>query len=326
MADVRRELLEKSKAKAKRRRRIWQGIFATLFVLFIIGIILFLRWEKIRVATIEIAGNKTVQTEDLKKYIENKITGQWFYLIPKNNSLFVSKHDLGQNILVDFPDISEIKIKRDGFTKLDLKVSERAPEILWCRKNASTVVSVPVVSPVVATATTGSSTSAVLQLRQDYVEAGSTGTTSDNDKCFYSDKTGFIFADAPNFSGNVMFKVYGLLSDEPIGGRPLPQEDFTDLLQTIDALPELFKTAGLSAVTPKNLSMDSYGDCKVTIAGTDLIPDWQVIFHYRQDLNEVANNLHTIFSSTEFKADKANSGALDYIDLRFGKKVFYKFK
>jgi len=283
MADVRRELLEKSRRQAKRRQRLWLMLFVILLISILVGTVFFLRWEEIRISTISVSGNKVVKTEDLDGYIKTQISGMWFWVIPKNNSLFINKLSLGQGVRQQFPDISKLEIKRVGFNKLDLKVYERSPKFLWCQ-------------------------------------------SGEIEKCFYVDETGFIFAEAPNFSGNILFKIYGLLSQGPVGSRPIARSSFVGLVKIIDTLPDLFRASGLDVAQSEKLLIDKYGDCRVTVIGLSSGNDWQFIFHYQQDLSELASNLNTIFNSSEFKADKASLGSLDYIDLRFGKKVFYKFK
>ncbi len=198
---------------------------------------------------------------------------------------------LGQNIIKNFPDIENVSVGRDGFTKVLISVSERSPKLLWCL------------------------------------------TAEDNDKCFYADKTGFLFSVAPNFSDNILFKVYGLIDSDPIGTRPLSADQFSELLTTIDSLPGLVKSAGITPAIPRRLTIDQAGDCRVLISGAGNTASsttsgtWTIVFNQSQNLQTLASNLNTVFSAPEFQADLISaSHRLDYIDLRFGKKVFYKFK
>jgi len=52
----------------------------------------------------------------------------------------------------------------------------------------------------------------------------------------------------------------------------------------------------------------------------------RLIINSTDDLSIILKNLETIFRSDNLKKVLASGGILDYIDLRYGNKVFYKFK
>ncbi|MCE9628588.1 MAG: FtsQ-type POTRA domain-containing protein [Candidatus Vogelbacteria bacterium] len=289
--DARKELFKESKKRSLRRRKILLSLFIGLVVVFLIGFVLVLRLNIFIIQEINIVGNKVVKTESLMSLTEKRLAGNYLFVIPKNNNFLFSPFYLGQNIIKNFPDIENVTVQREGFTKLEVKVSERSPKLLWCL-------------------------SAV-----------------EGDECFYADKTGFLFAPAPNFSDNILFKVYGLIDSDPIGGRPLSAERFSGLLSIIDSLPGLVKSAGITPAVPRRLTIDRAGDCRVLISGSNTTASsttagtWTIVFNQTQDLPTLASNLNTVFATPEFQADLISADhQLDYIDLRFGKKVFYKFK
>ncbi|MEK7176606.1 MAG: hypothetical protein AAB704_02205, partial [Patescibacteria group bacterium] len=52
----------------------------------------------------------------------------------------------------------------------------------------------------------------------------------------------------------------------------------------------------------------------------------RLIISIADDLSKVLENLETILRSDNLKKALARGGVIDYIDLRYGNKIFYKFK
>lgn len=72
----------------------------------------------------------------------------------------------------------------------------------------------------------------------------------------------------------------------------------------------------------KKIYIDSYGD--VTLSDKDDIS--KIIFSDKVDINKVWSNLVSAIDTNPLKAKLEDSNeVLDYLDLRFGNKVFYKF-
>jgi cell division septal protein FtsQ len=138
------------------------------------------------------------------------------------------------------------------------------------------------------------------------------GLVSDkNTDCYFLDTTGYIFAPAPVFSGNAYFQFYGLASstDNPVGEHYLPSADFKNVDKFITSLT----TLGVSSYA---LKLDS------TITGTlYLTQGGELRFAQTEDYQTLLDNILTIYRQTDIFTHGEN---LDYIDMRFGNKVFYK--
>lgn len=132
-----------------------------------------------------------------------------------------------------------------------------------------------------------------------------------NESCAFVDPGGFIFAPAPDFSGPIFLK----FSDE----RPAAPEMGKNMLS-----PDEFK----NLITFKNL-LAGRG---INIRKINLKEDgvfefyssegWYLILKGENEPVSSLNNLELILDS----AVKNQRPDLEYIDLRFGKKVFYKLK
>lgn len=138
--------------------------------------------------------------------------------------------------------------------------------------------------------------------------------------CYFLDENGFIFDHAPKFSGNAYFSHYGGLnaSTSPIGANLLPQENFRELSGFIE------KARGLElAPLSIHIGNEQYAE---------LILDegWRLKFHLDQNFTELAGNLAALAHSEEWgkalRGEALDGRMLEYMDLRFGSKVYYKFK
>jgi hypothetical protein len=144
-----------------------------------------------------------------------------------------------------------------------------------------------------------------------------------DEKCYFMDQDGYIFDEAPYFSGGVYFKFYGLPgvgnTADPSGSYYSKQNfqqlvSFRDILVGFNLKPVAFNTT-------------SGGDIEVYLSsGAPLTIGPKLIIRSGTDFQKVAENLETALTTeplqTEFKTKYAT---LSYIDLRFGNKVYYRF-
>jgi hypothetical protein len=134
--------------------------------------------------------------------------------------------------------------------------------------------------------------------------------------CYFMDKTGYIFVKSPYFSENVFFTVYGQLAStsNPIGARVVPATEFTRIVEFKDLIEEI----GFDA---KAVGVLKDGDYELVLKGAG-----KILFNTKNDLIKSVNNIRLAVTSAPLSGElKAKSGLLQYIDVRFGNKVFYKF-
>lgn len=138
----------------------------------------------------------------------------------------------------------------------------------------------------------------------------------DKSDCYFVDKDGYVYSKAPNFSGDVFFKVYGEVNGGgPIGGQFLQQSKYQSLLFFKSAIEE-------ALLKPVAVFKSIDGDMEIY-----LDDDSRIIYNLEQDINRLATDLALILKNDSFLKEMAEKGTpLDYVDLRFGNKVYYKFK
>lgn len=133
-------------------------------------------------------------------------------------------------------------------------------------------------------------------------------------ECYFLNTEGLIFSKAPNFTGNVFFRFYGDVGNgEPIGKRYLETaEEFGRMTLLIDSV------RGLNLV-PVELLPLSNDDFELYMEDGS-----KIIFGKVQRSSQIVDNLKAVLESNAFQQE--NTGSIDYIDLRFGNKVYYKLK
>lgn len=135
--------------------------------------------------------------------------------------------------------------------------------------------------------------------------------------CFFLDETGFIFQAAPSFYGTSFLKFFGGVSgDDPVGQRFLTPERFGEINLFLNELTSLgLKPIGFG-VLPDG------GGYEVLLMGGG-----RIFVSAEKNLGEAILNLGTLLNKTELKEIKTNTTLkLDYIDLRYGNRIYYKLR
>ncbi len=150
------------------------------------------------------------------------------------------------------------------------------------------------------------------------ITQSSVGTSTSNQTtgCYHVDWGGLVFekeSDAPASGKVALYKTFG--KENMIGERILDQGKFAKLRELLRSLTEL-------NLKPEGVVFKDNGDFEVR-TGTD----GKFIFGGSDDLNVSVNNLKLLLDSEEFKKEVVvGSKKIDYVDLRFGKKLFFKVK
>src|SRR3989338_931762 len=126
------------------------------------------------------------------------------------------------------------------------------------------------------------------------------------EKCYFMDGDGFIFDEAPYFSGEVYFRFYGSSNG-----------DFVKLFPFKKIIEDMgLKPIGLSILENSNVEMFLSGKSKP-----------KIIFNATSDFQKIAENLQAALATEPLRSDFKNKySSLLYLDLRYGNKVYFKFK
>lgn len=139
--------------------------------------------------------------------------------------------------------------------------------------------------------------------------------SEDIQECYFlNEKEGLVFSKAPNFTGNVFFRFYGDLADvNPIGRYYLKVNDeFSRVNVLIRSIRKL-------DVKPIELRLLGLVDMELYMEDGS-----KIIFTREQSSSVVLDNLKVVLESETFQDEKIRD--IEYIDLRFGNKVYFKLK
>ncbi len=272
--------------RRKFRRKIL--IFFFIFVFLVAGVALFSNSKLMRIENIEVSGAEVLNPEEIKDFIKKEMDGKVLFIFSKKNYIFLPVGVMERSVTKEFPRIGDIHGVKTNQSTISFSITEREEEYLWCGD-----------SPVF-------------------------GASLADKECYFLDKTGFIFAKAPLFSGSIYFRFFNSLeSPEPIGNYVFDSEEFAKLIYFVGLVNEI----GLPPVSLSFENEDGSSPNYVIYFKKDYkersVPP-KIILKKDFDPEKIANNLNSIFSLPEFLEKFESESGIEYIDLRFDGKVYYK--
>ncbi len=278
------KIIEIRHKRRVRRLRIFI-LFLILIIIFIFALAFFSDTKKMKIDNVVIEGNHIIDKEEIESEIYKNISGRYFYLFSRSNSLIYPHEKIYDSILSNFPRIESLSVSRDNFKKLHIKITERVGTFLYCGKD--------------------------IPLKEEEI----------GENCYFINNDGFIFDEAPYFSGNIYFKYYLKLKKEvdPSGQQMISVENFHKMTRFID------KITGLG-FKPIYIEIDQNETNSLYLESKDNNLTPKIIFKNNVDFEVIYDNLNLAMQKKEF-AEEINSkyNTLLYIDLRFKNKVLYKF-
>lgn len=277
----------------KRKRRNYRirifVLFFLLFVSIVYGVSYFSFHPNLNINEIQVNGTEIINLDEVKESSKELIFGKYFKLFSKSNYLIYPKEKLYNSLIKKYPRIESLSISQKGRKTLVIDIKERSGSYLYCG-------------------------SAIPEDKSDLGE-----------DCYFINNDGYVFDEAPYFSGNVYFKYFNSIpeiadSSESVLGKSIMDKDHFHLLTLfIEGVSNLgFK--------PIHVYLDTsgVGSLYLSTSGSDYP---KIIFNNDDHLGISLDNLKLSMSKNEFRNDILNNyEKLSYLDLRFNNKVIYKFK
>jgi len=277
----------------RRKRKMWMIRTAIVFFLFValtslLGYIA--HRQKIRISTVVLDGGVLVTQNDISAETLSFLSGSFFLIFPKDN-VFLYPHDaLMHDLKNHFPRIATLSITRKDFHTLLVTITERAPQALWCDT-----------SPVVGA-----------------MEDGST-----SEKCYFIDDTSTLFAEAPSFSGDAYFRYYGKLSTSTVPSSSIEPlgEVFMSSTTEFRDINTFVSDLRIWNLRPQYLVVGDAGEFTLVISGGG-----KIYFDMYEPLSKTADNLRVLLRTSPLIPSPVRDLPVEYIDLRFGNKLYYKLR
>ncbi len=281
--------------RKKRKKKFRKfGIFF-FSLIFLIGVSSYLSHRpEVRISKVELNGGILVTGEEVQFKALSYMNGSYMWLYPKNNALWYPHDDLEKHLKENFKRIDTININRKGFETLVVNIKERKPFAIWCNRLEASESSL------------ASTTDETLD------------TKKQKEDCYFIDQNSTIFAKAPTFSGDAYFKYYGLVGSTT-EYSPIGREFISSTTKFADISAFVSKTKELK-IKPMYIEAKENGEFSMFIAGGG-----EIYFDTRESLSIVGQNLEALLRTPAFASSTGNL-PIEYIDLRYGNKLFYKLK
>jgi hypothetical protein len=245
------------------------------------------------VSSILVVGTDKVSPEAIRAYVEQELHPPGYHFFAPYNIFIYKPSVLNKAVVAAFPQIASATISHDSVlsTSITVTVTERDQFAVWCSNSSHT-------------------------------------------DCFQLDATGFIFAPAASvpatgidatstdsiaaviFSQQSLRYVFeGGVGSTTTGVAPIGQ---TFVGAHMPAIVALLKVLGQSGFTPTGAIVKSDQDFFVPLA-----QGFYIKASFGEDPESVASNLHLVLSSD---ALTGKENQLEYVDLRFGDRVYYKLQ
>ena len=260
--------------------------FLLILLIIILGLSLASRINRLNIKEIKVSGNNIIESKDIENVVKEQISGHYLWLFPKTNFLIYPKQKIIKILSSKYKRLDNISISVNNFETLYISVSEYKGEYLYCG------LLIPA-------------------LRSNLSD----------DKCYFVDSYGYIFDEAPYFSGNVYFKFYGdlgLNNGNP-AGLYFMKDNFKKIIQFKNTIEKI-------SLKPTAFWIDNNKkEGNFALSGEPGMSP-RITFKIDGDYQKLAENLQASISSEPLRTDiKMKFSTLRYLDLRFGNKVYYKF-
>ncbi len=272
-----------------RRRRAFPWVSLGLVVLVIglgFSFVYLANLPRLAIKELRIKGTHLLAPGDLLAVAEQSLEGKYLGLINKNNFFLYPRERLSAALLSRFDKLAVAESQTDYGGVLTVRVREHEAAALWC----------------------------VLD---------SVGAKT----CHFLDETGLAFAPAPKFSGPVLFEITASRPAE-LGSFPLPAALWDKVFSLVRKLPEALPAELVAAPEIYRAELISLSELKLWLKGRGETEAkaFPLLVKMSDPLEYLVETLRSGLASREFLAEiKGHRADLEYLDLRFGDKIFYRF-
>jgi len=283
---------ESLRARRRRTRIIVVTCCLVATVLIAVGISYASYQPTLTVQGTSVQGATHVDPEEIQDYVFEQLHDQSWHFISHSNIFAYHPKQLAQQLVAHFPRIKSAQVGRASpfATVLDIRIEERQPFALWCVKRKHAVMT----------------------------EASTTEAVAVPDLCYEIDDTGFIFApsEVSEPSGRSYIFTGGVSAtsteqnENPVGQQFAPSH-----LSGILALLTFLKDDGFAPVGATVVDDQDFS--------IPLKESFYIKASFGESAVDVVKNLQLVLSAESLKDQQEK---IEYIDLRFGNRVYFKLK
>lgn len=153
--------------------------------------------------------------------------------------------------------------------------------------------------------------------------------TENTDGCFFVDHLGLLFARAPHVSGSLFLNIVLPPERLKVGERVMDVERFKNFLDLRGYLDSALSEMPYDYHVERLLETTVEGETRLAFevgpTNEEAFP-WKIFVPQQFDLEELPGRISPVFKELASDARKADAKSLEYVDFRFGNRVFYKYR
>lgn len=274
-----------------RRRRRWWWAFSVLLLLIAGGLIFLAEDRRWLINQVSVTGTTTLGRDLLAQRVVAELAGDYWWLVPRRNIFLYPKAAITARLAEEFPPISRLRLSLIGLNHLVVEVAERAARFRWC------------VGP-----------------RQS--------ATSSPTGCWLVDREGKAFATDAFSDQQNFWLIVDTASSTGLGQTVGSAEQMSQLETLFTTLPTaLARTVGATTSLERiTILSDRNYELLLKTRQASTIALWKIMTTAEQSVDTISKTIATIWSAPGLGNRPQALAKLEYIDLRFGRRVFYKFK
>ena len=279
-----RNLPRRYPKKYKPRGKTFQTFKITLIlilVLVLIGVYIIFFSPIFKIKEIKISGNQVLTNEEIQSSLDDFLFNKFLIFFNRDN-IFLAKNGQIKNIIFnDFPRIVSIEVNKNIFEKtIRLKIVERKEIGILCKVETQKKEE---------------------DLTEDFYR-----------DCYYIDKNGVIFEEAPQTSGTLILVIKDYSGEKAEIGKSILEKEL--VAELVDLRNYLFEQLNLKVV---DFAIRSKSSKDVRI---DTHEGWYILFDSSRDFKKQVEALRLILE----KKVKGERNNLEYVDLRIENRAYYK--
>jgi hypothetical protein len=342
------------RARRRKARYILLGIVVFLIALAVYGVSWVSYLPRYNVDTVTIVGTDQVPSADVYDYVESLLHTGGHPFLSRDNIFLYNPKVIQQAIVGNFPRIASASVSRSSLfaTDITVTVTERQPYALWCTDDThtdcyqmdSTGFIFAQASPSTPGSETGDNSSDSSSTDSTNMPQATSGADLDQSASGSSQPLPYIFEGGLGFATSsasntsvqttaTSTDISQVASTSPSAAAPSP----VDSVNPADPIGETFVGAhmpgivallqmlGRAGFNPTGAIVENDQDFWVPLSA-DQSGDGQGFYikaSFGENPGSIVSNLQLVLSSD---ALNGNESELQYVDLRFGDRVYYKLQ
>jgi len=294
--------------EAKRKFHIFCTLIGIGIIALIVGFIFLLRMESMQITSVYVQDVEYASEAHIKSIVEKELEGSYLFVIPRTNTIFFPKIKIARQLRKESPSFSNVELSRNGLQELEVEIAEYQAFGTFCTTDVNNDAQE---SDVISEVSYASGTRLLAGSNSIISRTKPLSEFSSETACFIFNENAYVYATTSLAVANIpFFSEHKGDGEQVLGTTYFPAEDIVTVKEFVALLPEI------------NFQVESIWtkDGEVyTIETTD-----RVKLHIETEDNprEMFENLKTLLENNVITEGYYKN--LDYIDLRFGNRVFYR--